>query len=111
MPGKDYADLREFGRKLQRRKGVNNVATATAKAKATTPKKGKVAPIGRRSEMFGGKKIKKLAEENPFKPGSLIAKAYKLMRDGMTYEEYLAAGGRRIDLADAVKQGKVKLVK
>lgn len=90
------------------------MATAAAKkssAKAA-PKKAVGNPAGRISEMFGGKKIKKLTNPSPFRKGSLIEHAYtKVMKDGMVYEEYLAKGGRRIDLADAVKQGHVKMTK
>ena len=37
-----------------------------------------------------GKSIKILAEKNPKRPGSMAHTKFKLLRDGMTVEEYLA---------------------
>lgn len=79
----------------------------TATKKKTAASTESAGRRGRTSSMYGGKKLRKLAKTNPFKEGSLIAAAYDKMRTGMTYEKYLEAGGRRIDLSDAIKQGHV----
>lgn len=90
--------------------GTEVKPTKKAAKKVAAPAGEAKTPRGRASGMFGGKKIKKIAAKNPFKEGSLIAKAYDIMRNGMTYEKYIEAGGRRIDLADAIKQGHVEVV-
>ena len=42
---------------------------------------------------FKGCKIFKNQQENPRRPGSLGFAAWELLQDGMTFDEYLAAGG------------------
>jgi hypothetical protein len=79
------------------------MATKTT-AKKQAPKEPKERkPRGQ----FGGKKIRKNVKEWPGKPGTLIANSFELIRNGMTYEQYIEAGGRYIDLVDAIKQGHV----
>lgn len=53
---------------------------------------------GRPSE-FAGKVITRLVKENPRREGTFGYKSFALIKDGMTYEDYLAKGGRREDLA------------
>jgi hypothetical protein len=70
----------------------------------------KSAPAGRKSA-FSGKKINKVAKENPRRKGSIGFKSFALIKNGMTYEQYLEAGGRRQDLAFDLTAGHVKLSK
>ena len=48
---------------------------------------------------FSGKKITKLVKDNPRRKGTHGFKSFSLIKSGMTYEDYLKAGGRRNDLA------------
>jgi hypothetical protein len=46
-----------------------------------------------RLSKYAGKKIYKLVNENPRREKTAGAKAFDLIRNGMTYEAYIAAGG------------------
>lgn len=48
---------------------------------------------------------------NPRQPKSLGDKSWRAMKNGMTYEQYLAAGGRRVDLDWCIKKGYAKCLK
>lgn len=78
-------------------------AKKAKKAKAATEE---VAKRGRKGQ-FDGAKIHKITKDWPGREGTLIANSFALMRNGMTYESYIEAGGRYIDLVDAIKQGHV----
>ena len=52
---------------------------------------------GRKSE-FTGKRLYRNMDVNPRRPGTLGHRSFDLIVDGMTYEEYLMAGGRNNDL-------------
>lgn len=84
---------------------------ATKKAvekKVKAPKEPKEKkPRKPRTGQFDGVKIKKLAKTWPGREGTLIANSFNLMRNGMTYPQYVEAGGRYIDLVDAIKAGHV----
>lgn len=56
-----------------------------------------------------GKKIYRLTKENPRREGSIGWKSWNLITDGMTYEEYLKAGGRAGDCAWDVEHGFIEL--
>jgi hypothetical protein len=66
------------------------------------------AGTGRKSK-YAGKKITKLTKENPRRPGSAGHKSFALISNGMTYEQYIAKGGRRTDLEWDVKHKHVKV--
>lgn len=78
--------------------------------KAPKAAKAEVAPKadgekGRKSS-FAGKKIYRLHKDgNPRRPGSFGYRSFALIKDGMSYEDYLAAGGRNTDLTWDVKHG------
>jgi hypothetical protein len=55
------------------------------------------AAPGPRSDK-AGKKIYKLAKGNPRREGTHGWKSYNLVHDGMSFEEYIEAGGRATDL-------------
>lgn len=65
-------------------------------------------PRGRKSS-FSGKVIRKLVKDNPRRKGTAGFKSFTLIRPGMTYEQYLAAGGRRQDLAWDITHKYVKV--
>lgn len=46
-----------------------------------------------------GKKLYKLVDKNPRREGTHGWKSFNLIKDGMSYEDYKAAGGRNNDLA------------
>lgn len=69
-------------------------STKRASKKAASKKVG-----GGRVSAFSGKKITKLAKDNPRRQGTAGHKSFSLINNGMTYEQYVAAGGRRQDLA------------
>jgi len=86
---------------------ADEVAAPAPQAKA--PKKAKAAAKqaapegtkrGRVSE-FSGKTIKSKVPENPRREGTQGFESFKIVlaNPGITYEDYLAAGGRRQDLA------------
>jgi len=79
-----------------------------ATQKKHTRKKAASKPVGRKSA-FSGKKIFKLAKENPRRNGSIGFKSFALIKNGMSYEQYIAAGGRRQDLAFDLEAKHVKL--
>lgn len=68
----------------------------------------KKAPPASRST-FSGKHIKKLVKDNPRREGTHGFKSFALITAGMTYEAYLAAGGRRQDLAWDVRHQFVRV--
>lgn len=63
-----------------------------------------------RTSQFAGKVIKMIVTENPRREGTFGYKSWEVMRDGMTFEDYIAAGGRRKDLAWDISYGRVKMV-
>lgn len=63
---------------------------------------------GRPSE-FDGCTFKKI-KETTRKDGSLGQQQWKILKDGMTYEEFKKAGGIRKYLAWEIKQGHVVII-
>jgi hypothetical protein len=64
-----------------------------------------------RVSAFAGKTIVRLVKENPRREDTHGYNSWNLLKKGMTYEQYIAAGGRRVDLAWDIMKGNVKLVK
>lgn len=97
------------------------MANATKSRKRTTPtakkngsaKAAKAESNGRRGRpsQYAGKVITKLSDENPRREGSLGYKSFAAIRNGMTVEKYLEAGGRIKDLAYDVQKKFVKVSK
>jgi len=54
-------------------------------------------------------KIIVLVEENPKRNNTLAAERFALYENGMTVEEYVAAGGRTGDIAHDVAAGYIEL--
>lgn len=86
--------------------------TAKPGARKRSPAKKTAAsePGAGRPSAFAGKKIQKLADKNPRREGTAGYKSWEKIRNGMTYEQYLEAGGRRQDLAWDIEHKYVKLV-
>lgn len=78
--------------------------------KETKPKKERLpgAAPGPRSDK-AGKKIYRLVKENPRREGSIGWTSFNLIRDGMTYEEYISAGGRAGDVQWDLDHGFIEL--
>lgn len=87
--------------------------TTKAKAKkAPKEKKAKKAAAGDgagRKSGFAGKKLYKIADKNPRREGSHGFNSFALIKNGMTYETYIAGGGRLQDLTWDVKHGHVEV--
>ncbi len=66
------------------------------------------AAPGPRSDK-AGKKIYKLVKENPRREGSIGWTSFNLIKDGMSYEEYIAAGGRAGDVQWDLDHGFIEL--
>jgi hypothetical protein len=97
-------------------------ASKTAKVPATKADEGKApaktkrtataeptAQPGRVSQ-FAGKVIVKLVDSNPRREGTNGYHSFSLIRKNMTYEQFIAAGGRRQDLVWDINKGNAKLI-
>jgi hypothetical protein len=87
------------------KKGRKSAKKATAKKSAT---EGEGAG---RPSAFAGKVIRKVATSNPRREGTHGYNSWEALKSGMTYEKYIAAGGRRQDLAWDLAKGYIKLEK
>lgn len=74
----------------------------------SAPKTKKSNARGRTSSL-AGKTLVKLSAENPRREGTNGWKSWNLISEGMTYEQFIAAGGRRVDLAWDLKAGHLEL--
>lgn len=77
--------------------GTNTVATKTKRAAAKQPAQKK--ETAGRASTYAGKVITKLVDENPRREGTAGFQSFALIKNGMTYEQYVSKGGRRQDLA------------
>jgi hypothetical protein len=66
---------------------------------------------GGRTSAFSGKRIIKLVKENPRREGTVGFKSFRLIKSGMTYDQYIKAGGRRQDLAFDIAKKYVRVAK
>jgi hypothetical protein len=85
------------------------MSTKKKAAKKKAVKKSTTNGSTGRPSKFTGKKIAKLVKENPRRKGSAGFKSFELIKNGMTYEAYIAAGGRRTDLDWGIKHKHVKV--
>lgn len=88
------------------KKTGKKTAPKTAKGKAKTT----VAHVGRKSRLDGCT-FKKTTKENPRRKGSVAWKAWNVLKTGMSYAEYMKAGGERASLVWDIKHGFVKVIK
>jgi hypothetical protein len=89
--------------KKTRKKAAKKVAKTSKKPRSASAK-----GSGRPSK-FNGKKIVKLVQENPRRKGTHGFKTFTLYGGGKTYEQVLAAGGRRQDVAFDLEKKYIKL--
>lgn len=94
--------------------GDQDVATATkpkgTKAKAAKPKAAKKANgDATRARFSGDSTITVLAGENPKQKGSAAHERFELYKNGMTVDQFLAAGGLRADLSWDTRKGFVSI--
>lgn len=91
-------------------------AAKVAERDANAPKGGKKAkqteggPIGRASRYAGGK-LHPVKTVNPRRAGTHGWKSYEIVREkpGVTYEDYIAAGGRGNDLQWDIDKGYIEV--
>ncbi len=92
VPGYSRSGLGKSAR--QPGKSAGKTGTATAQRGQTGPK----------SEL-DGQRIYIHVDGNPCREGSVRAKHFSLVKDGMLYEEYRAAGGNAFNLNDGILRG------
>lgn len=63
---------------------------------------------GKRSK-YTGKRIYKLIKTNPRRKGTWGWRSWEVIQHGMSYEDFIAAGGRRVDLAWDESYGRVEI--
>jgi hypothetical protein len=99
--------------------GGNTTMATVTKTKSRAKKGAKKAPKkasangaskGRRSQ-YAGLRITKIEKTNPRREGTSGHASFALVKSGMTYEQYIAAGGVRRDLEWDVAKGYTKLSK
>lgn len=110
----EKADVTAVATKSSKKNGSKST-TKKVKVKASTKRAAAKndddgARAGRKSA-FATKRIVRLVKENPRREGSAGYRNWKLYKKGMTYEQFLDAGGKRGCLAMDIKRGNVKLVK
>lgn len=92
---------------------TEEMAKTVKQAAKPRGKKEAGASSGRRgrASSFVGKKIyiKTEGKENPRRQGTAGYKSFSKISNGITFEEYIAAGGRPQDLAWDIKKGNVEL--
>lgn len=91
-------------------KAAKKAAGASKKAKPAPTLKNGETKRGRRSQ-YDGMVINKLVDKNPRKEGTSGHKSWSLLRSGMKYEDYIAAGGVRRDLEWDAERKWVEIVK
>lgn len=77
------------------------MATKKKAAKKATKKATKKTANGARRgriSKFSGKTLTKLIDKNPRREGTAGHKSWSVIRNGMLYDDYIKAGGRRQDL-------------
>lgn len=98
-----YISLTKDGREV-------NIPEAKVKAtSAGKPKKSLPNPNPGVRSSKAGKKIHKLVEGNPRREGTHGHKSFAIIKNGMTYEDYMSSGGRNNDLAWDIDHGFVEL--
>jgi hypothetical protein len=76
---------------------VRTPATALPSTKATKTSPKSSSPASS-SKFHGGERIYRIVKKNPRKEGTWGWKSFQLIKDGMTVDQYIKAGGRKNDL-------------
>lgn len=92
-------------------KTAKTAAKGKAKSKTAAAKGGKAAKktSGGRNGSLAGMVIYKKTDKNPRREGSIGFKSFALIRNGMTYNQYIDAGGRNKDLRWDEEHGFVEI--
>jgi hypothetical protein len=94
------------------RKVVKKMTTKkAAKKKKATKKESESTGQRGRVCVHAGKNITKLVKENPRRKGTNGFDSFNKIKSGMTYEQYIAAGGRLVDLNWDIEHRYVKVSK
>lgn len=100
------------------KQAINELSGKSSKKAAAAPKEKKVkAPKGEsnpaenrgRNSSYASKKIYKKTEENPRRENTHGHKSFSVIKNGMTFEDYIAAGGRANDLRWDLERGHLEL--
>lgn len=103
-------ELKMSAVKASRKSGKGKKTTSSKVARGHRAKSKKESRGGGRTSAFAGKVIRRTVKENPRREGSVGYKNWSIYKKGMTYEDFLKAGGVRGCLAKDIKRGHVKLV-
>jgi hypothetical protein len=108
-----YVTLTDKGREFplgEAKPDLKNIKDVKSKREPKAPREPRVpgAPRSPRSN-FAGKCIYKLVKDNPRREGSIGYASFNLIVDGMTYEDYIKAGGRATDAKWDAEHGFIEL--
>ena len=97
------AELRRNVREMRTKKGA---AGAPAEAGATPKAKREPKP-----DEFAGKKIYLVGKDNPRREGTHGHRSMEVVKNkpGITFEDYISGGGRRVDLKGSIELKQVEL--
>lgn len=96
----DYNPIQEYEMTAKTKNGKTKKAPAKRASRAKTtkskkaPAKSKKAPAAGKASSLKGKKLYKKVKDNPRRKGTHGFKAYALIKDGMTYEAFIAAADK-----------------
>lgn len=114
--GKKASKKKAPAKKFKPKGGVTTNAGKGAKAKPAAKKapakkgekKAAKASTGE-GRLYAGKFIFRVAKENPRRAGTHGHRSWELIRDGMSYDSYIEAGGRNRDLRHDVILGRLRV--
>ncbi len=90
-------------------KAARSASTTKSKKKGEKKPAPRVGARGPRSP-YAGMTIIRLAKEDPNTPETAGAESWACIKKGMTYEDFVKAGGRRADIPKWVKRKNIKMV-
>lgn len=98
-------------KKSSKKNRTTTKAEKSSSKKARGSKKQRNANGAGRTSQFAGMRIIRLVKENPRREGSNGYKSWNVIKKGMTYEEFIKAGGNAGSLRKEVALGRVKMKK
>lgn len=99
--------IRDKSKKNSRK---NSSKTTTAK-KSGAKKSKKRGTGGGRTSQFAGMRIVRTTKENPGREGSVRYNSWNVIKKGMTYEDFMRAGGDPGSLRIEIEGGRIKMKK
>jgi hypothetical protein len=118
MSGRAAGEINKKGKKVAKKNGSKKTSGAKKTAKGKGKGKGKstkAATAGKkkaanaRKFAIKDKHIYKLVDKNPRREGTEGFKSWNVIRNGMTYDQYLDAGGRNRDLRHDILKKRIEL--